>query len=198
MSMDTTAKAAQHINYPTKKGVNLAKRQESPLPLKKLVPALVLLLAALVLFAKFGVADPLARLQRIQNEAANLEAQRDILLEANAGYADLAREYAHVSSDWMTPDMRATVPAGRVLDVMETVLLPESRVRSISAARDAVSVQLTGITLTTASRLVTALYALPQVTDVQVNSAQTTEDNRNSSDITVLIRMVNAEEGGEH
>lgn len=183
--------------YPSKVTLNLAMREKSPFSPLKLIPLLVLLLAAAALFSKFAVADRLAAVQRVQADLNALQQHKAELEESTAGYDELLEEYNRYSISWMTEEESQLVLRGDLLALIEEELMPKSQVRSISISGNVISVELGGITLDDTAHLVQRLYQLPSVSNVAVYTASTKTESGDQASVFMVITTTQSEEGGQ-
>ena len=195
--MDIKLKKQKKVVYPSKTTMNLAMKEKSPFRPSRLIPPLLLVLALLGVFGKFAVVDRLAAVQEAQAQLAQLQEQRDTLLEATADFDDLSLAYAKYSHDWMTPEMLAAIPGGEILDLVQQYIMPVATVRSVDSSGSIIALQLGGLDLAGTSQLVDTLYALPTITDVQVNTAESKHPSAKVNDVTLVITMGTPEEGGK-
>lgn len=183
--------------YPSKTTLNLAMRERSPFTPVRLVPLLLCLAAAAVLFGKFAVADRLAAVGRAQAELAALRQQTEALVTATAGYDELLEQYSRYSVDWMTDAEKENLPRTQMLELIEGELMPVSQVRSFAASGNILSVEMGGITLDDTSRIVQKLYQRADVTNVAVYTASTKTEQGDQVAVSMVITMAQPQEGGQ-
>lgn len=176
--------------------MNLAMKEPSQFRPTKLIPLLLILIVLAGLFSKFAVADRLAGVDRAQAELAALQQREAELEEATAGFDALSEEYARYSTGWMTEDEQAAVAKVEMLSLVESELMPGSRVRQASASGNILSVELGGVTLEDTSRFVQSLYQRPDVTNVAVYTASTKDELGAQAAVSLVITMSRGSEGG--
>ena len=88
------------VQYPSKKTMNFVHHQ-SGINLKKLIPALVLVLIIGALFAKFAILDPLAKRDVALGELTDKQTQLALINGKLTGYEELAQQYGRYSYGWM-------------------------------------------------------------------------------------------------
>lgn len=181
--------------YPSKTTLNLAMKEKSQFHPKRLVPLLVLLLAAAALFGKFAVADRIAAVYQAQAELSALNAQISDLQRATADFNDVSDQYRRYSVGWMTGEEQAMVDRVELLDLLEEELMSAGGVLGLTGSGNLLAVQLTGVTLDDTSRIVERLYGRDDVENVQVYSATTGEKTGDSATVSLIITMT--AKGGE-
>ena len=192
--LDLSKDLAAGKNMPSKKGINLAKREEKTISFKKLLPWLLLVLVVMAALAKFGVIDRFETLRQAQAEAEAADTQKLMAMQAVKDYNDVEAEYRRYAVDWMGAQEAAHVSRETVLALVKEELLPCGRVLSLSSSANGLSVSMSGLSLKQASELVNTLSARKEVSKVTFGSA--TQQNGEDQDliITFSISMINPEE----
>lgn len=192
--LDLSKDLAAGKNMPSKKGINLAKREEKTISFKKLLPWLLLVLVVMAALAKFGVIDRFETLRQAQKEAEAADTQKLMAMQAVKNYNDVEAEYRRYAVDWMGAQEAAHVSRETVLALVKEELLPCGRVLSLSSSANGLSVSMSGLSLKQASELVNTLSARKEVSKVTFGSA--TQQNGEDQDliITFSISMINPEE----
>ena len=183
--------------YPSKVTLNLAMKEKSQFAPGKLIPLLLVLIVLASLFGKFAVADRLAEVDLAQAELNALQQRKANLEAATAGYEELSQEYARYSTGWMTEDEQAAVTRAEMLSLIESELMPGSRVQRVSASSNILSVELSGVTLEDTSRFVKRLYQRPDVTNVAVYTASTKYEPGIQATVSMVITMTRVSKGGD-
>ncbi len=181
-------------NIPSKKGINLAKREESTLSFKKLLPWLLVALVLLAALGKFGVMDRYEKLRQAKVEAEAADTQKLAAMKAVKDYNDVEAEYRRYAVDWMGAQEAAHVSRETVLALMKEELMPCGNVLSMNSSANSLSVSMSGLSLKQASELVTTLSTRKEVSKVTFGSA--TQQNGEDQDlvITFSISLINPEE----
>ena len=182
--------------YPSKTTLNLCIKEKSPLNPGKLIPLLILVLLLAVAFCKFAVVDRIQNTNAVQSELSALRSHRDGLKTYLEDYDDVAVEFSRYSLGWMDDSERVLVKRTEMLDLVESMLMPYSRVRSVSASGNTISITLSGVTLKDTSRFVEALYARDDVDNVTVYTASTNASQTTQAAVSMVITMKHVE-GGE-
>ena len=176
--------------------MNLAMKEKSQFAPAKLIPLLLLLIVLSAVFGKFAVADRLVKVERAQSELAALQQRKANLTVSTAWYEELSEKYARYSTGWMTEDEQAAVTRMEMLSMVESELMPGSRVLCESASGNVLSVELSGVTLEDTSRFVQNLYQRPDVTNVAVYTASTKDEPGAQATVSLVITMTHVSEGG--
>lgn len=174
---------------PSKQTMNFA-RHKSNINFAKLIPILVLVIAAALLFAKFGFLDQLDKVAAANNE---LSAKQDLYLaksEQLKDYDALANEYGRYSYGWMTDSETG------IVDRMDTIKLIRDKIMSLAVVEDyavnenVLTLNVHGITLNQASDIVKDLESSSIVESATVYSAAA-EDG---SEASIYMRVILAKE----
>ncbi len=179
--------------------LNLANYDKKKLSLPKFILILVLILAAVVLFAKFLVIDRFVELDRTQAEASALQSQ------INANYAQIrelsgvTEEYAHYTYSGMTADELALVSRVDVMDMIGRVILPYASVSSWTLQGNTLVMSVYNTTLNRLNQIVSVVNQEPIVNYSFMQSAATvnSRDEILSSEVaaqlTVYLQIPDAE-----
>lgn len=178
-------------NYKT--GINLAQKEESAIPLRKLIPWLIVILIGAAALSKFGVMDRLNKLNKAEGQAEEAQFQLELAQKALANYAEVEAEYRRYSIGWMGDTEAAYIKRVDMLSLIQKELLPAARLLDVASTPTALSVSVSGISLRAASELVTKLSARDDVSLVTFGSAQTKTGDDTNLVITFSINMVNPE-----
>ena len=192
--LDLSKDLAAGKNMPSKKGINLAKREEKTISFKKLLPWLLLVLVVMAALAKFGVIDRFETLRQAQKEAEAADTQKLMAMQAVKNYNDVEAEYRRYAVDWMGAQEAAHVSRETVLALVKEELLPCGRVLSLSSSANGLSVSMSGLSLKQASELVNTLSARKEVSKVTFGSATQQNGEDQDLNITFSISMINPEE----
>ena len=187
---------AKKKEYPSKTTLNLCVKEKSQFNPARVLPFVAILIIAIAAFAKFGVIDRIQKTNDIESEIFTLKKERDDLKASLSGYDEIASEYNRYSVGWMTSDEKALVRRSDMLDLVEDMLMPDSEVRRISINDNMISVTLTGVDLKKTASFVEKLYARDDVENVAVYNASTKHDDTYQTDVSMIITMKQAEEGG--
>ena len=181
---------------PSKKTMNFA-RHTSSFNLKKMMPLLIVLAIVIVLFAKFGLIDQLAKKSDAYAQLSQKQEELAAYGLKLAEYDELADKYGRYSYGWMSEDEVSIVDRLDVIALIEKIVMSNATVENYSVNNNVVSINISGINLNEASSIVNALEADPLVQSVSVNSASApdAETARIFMNIT-LAKEVDANEEG--
>ncbi|MDD4075773.1 MAG: hypothetical protein PHC80_06745 [Eubacteriales bacterium] len=161
--------------YPTKTTLNLGEKPKSINSPSRAIPLFLFLLLCIAAFSKFAVADKLAEAVRAEAIAMQAENELAAIRGQTADYENVRAEYdRRVFPALMMEDaMRAD--AMEILEMLETRLMPQARVRAFSVQEPVITLQLSGVSLRQTAHLVKTLESSPLVASVMVYTAGTEE-----------------------
>ena len=144
------------VQYPSKKTMNFVHHQ-SGINLKKLIPALVLVLIIGALFAKFAILDPLAKRDVALGELTDKQTQLALINGKLTGYEELAQQYGRYSYGWMNETEVSMVSRMDVLQLVEQEIATKAIIDNIAVNNNVLTLNIHGITLEQASTMVRSL-----------------------------------------
>ena len=149
-------KTKKAVQMPSKKTMNFVHHQ-SAINLKKVVPVVLVILAAAAVFTKFGILDPLekknaalAELQLKQDQLAAIETRLE-------GYDELEQEYGRYSYGWMDETEVNMVSRMDVLNLVEQQIADKAYIDNLAVNNNVLTLNIHGITLEQASAMVKSL-----------------------------------------
>ena len=158
------------IVAPSKKTMNFVHHQSSFNP-KKVIPIVLIVLIVAAVFLKFGVLDmldkkaaALADLDQKQQQLALVEAKLE-------GYDELAMEYGRYSYGWMNDTEVNMVSRMDVLNLIEKKISPKATIDNFAVNNNVLTMNIHGITLEEASKMVKSLEATELVESASVYNA---------------------------
>ena len=144
------------VQYPSKKTMNFVHHQ-SGINLKKLIPALVLVLIIGALFAKFAIRDPLAKRDVALGELTDKQTQLALINGKLTGYEELAQQYGRYSYGWMNETEVNMVSRMDVLQLVEQEIATKAIIDNMAVNNNVLTLNIHGITLEQASTMVRSL-----------------------------------------
>ena len=144
------------VQMPGKKTMNFVHHQSS-FNLKKVLPVLVIILAIGVVFAKFGIMDPLAEKTAAYKELAQKQEQLAAINAKLTGYEELAKEYGRYSYGWMDETEVNMVSRMDVLHLVEEEISSKAYIDNLAVNNNVLTLNIHGITLEQASAMVKSL-----------------------------------------
>jgi hypothetical protein len=144
------------VQYPSKKTMNFVHHQ-SGINLKKLIPALVLVLIIGALFAKFAILDPLAKRDVALGELTDKQTQLALINGKLTGYEELAQQYGRYSYGWMNETEVNMVSRMDVLQLVEEEISSKAYIDNLAVNNNVLTLNIHGITLEQASAMVKSL-----------------------------------------
>ena len=155
---------------PSKKTMNFVHHQSS-INLKKLVPVVLVILIVAAVFVKFGVLDPLDKKTAALNELSLKQEQLAAVEAKLSGYDELAKEYGRYSYGWMNETEVNLVSRMDVLGLIESRIANKAIIDNIAVNNNVLTLNIHGITLEEASKMVKNLEASDLVSSAIVYNA---------------------------
>lgn len=165
-------------SYPTKTTMNFVR--EDVLENKRVVFGVFgIFLVFLVVFTKFGVIDPLNRMNAQESRYTSLQSQIDALQNNHSDYAKVKAEYNDLVGSFLSDEEKNSLNRPEVLDMIDQDIRPNVDVTSISIHDNQISVYTAETDLSTVSRTISTLQA-----DERNDYVTVTTTSSNSSDST--------------
>ena len=184
MAAKTKKKGA--ITAPTKKTMNFVHHQSS-INLKKLIPALVIVLVVGALFAKYGILDQLDKKTAAYNELAQKQEQLAAVNSKLAGYEELEKQYGRYSYGWMNENEVNLVSRMDVLELVEEKIAPAAVIENMAVNNNVLTMNIHGLTLDQASAMVKSLEQSELVVSATVYNAVAEEAEEASIFISIIL-----------
>lgn len=197
--MAETTKKTASVQIGKKKAVaskstmNLSLHQSSFQP-KRVIPVVLVIVIAALLFAKFGFMDPIAKKSAAYTDLAQ---KQDTLSKISAqlvDYDELADQYGRYSYGWLTETEASLVDRMDLLEILETTISPVAVVKDFAINNNIVAVNLSGITLDETSVLVKELESDPRIESVTVYSAKADDSDMKAQVAMTIIMQKEAAE----
>ena len=189
-------KAGKAAQYPTKRSVNLAKRDTNNQDIKTLVIGVILIIILCFLVVKFGISDQYARLSAAESEYAQVHTQYVDMQNSLKNYAQVEQKYHTYSRDWMTNSESTDVTVDRteVLDLIEQSLMSYGDINSFKVNANVVSVSMSGMNLSEISTMFSNLQAQPLVESANLNIASTQKSSTEALEFSITITLASQDE----
>lgn len=158
------------IVAPSKKTMNFVHHQSSFDP-KKVIPIVLIVLIVAAVFLKFGVLDMLNKKAAAQAELDQKQQQLALIEAKLEGYDELAMEYGRYSYGWMNDTEVNMVSRMDVLDLIEKKISPKATIDNFAVNNNVLTMNIHGITLEEASKMVKSLEATELVESASVYNA---------------------------
>lgn len=158
------------IVAPSKKTMNFVHHQSSFDP-KKVIPIVLIVLIVAAVFLKFGVLDMLDKKAAAQAELDQKQQQLALIEAKLEGYDELAMEYGRYSYGWMNDTEVNMVSRMDVLDLIEKKISPKATIDNFAVNNNVLTMNIHGITLEEASKMVKSLEATELVESASVYNA---------------------------
>lgn len=184
--------AKKPVKYPTKRTVNLAKRESHSQSVMTLSIGTAVIIVLVVLVVKFGVLDQLARQSAAESAYNTVHAQYTEMQSAVEKYPEVEEEYRTYSRKWMQQeDSGAFVSVDRqeVLDLMENCLQPYGTIKAVTISDDVMIVSMSGMNLQEISAMFEILQQQPIVKSADLTIASTEKTAGEDLDFSVTITL---------
>ncbi len=187
------------IKYPTKRTVNLAKRESKTKSIVTLVCGLIVIALLCGAVVKFGVVDQFDRLTAAESAYNSVHAQYVDMKDKVADYPEVEQEYRTYSRNWLTGDSGIGVRVDRteVLDLMEQYLASCGTVRTFLVEDDVILASMSDMNLEEVSAMFAELQRQPIVSSASLTIASTAKNTNEDLDFSITIILQAAAEEDE-
>ena len=173
MAEKTTPKKSLKKNavvVPAKKTMNFVHHQSSINP-KRLIPVIIILAIVVAVFVKVGILEPLDKKTAALNELSLKQEQLAAINIKLTGYDELAMEYGRYSYGWMNETEVNMVNRMDVLNLVEKEIATRAIIDNMAINNNVLTLNIHGITLEEASKMVKHLDASDLVSSAIVYNA---------------------------
>lgn len=168
------------VRLPSKRTINLASVNETNINLKIMIPAIIIVAAIAIGFAKFFVIDFYVKEAKAKKEVSDIQSQINDGYDRIAEFGDLVDLYAHYTYADMTEEELALVDRSQIISVMDRVLAAKLIIDQWTIRGNNLQVFVYGKTLQEINEISHSLYDDPSVEFCEVKTA--------STDINEMIR----------
>ncbi len=170
-SKPKSAKAKVSAAAPTKKTMNFSHHVSS-FDLRKMMPAIIVIVIVIALFAKFGIIDQLSKKTSAFAELSDIQTQQDVLNAKLKDYPELEKQYGRYSYGWMSEDEVSLVDRMEVYKLIESKIMDAAVIENFAVNGNVITMNMRGITLKEASAVVKDLESSDMVDSAYVYSAE--------------------------
>lgn len=170
-SKPKSAKAKVSAAAPTKKTMNFSHHVSS-FDLRKMMPAIIVIVIVIALFAKFGIIDQLSKKTSAFAELSDIQTQQDVLNAKLKDYPELEKQYGRYSYGWMSEDEVSLVDRMEVYKLIESKVMDAAVIENFAVNGNVITMNMRGITLKEASAVVKDLESSDMVDSAYVYSAE--------------------------
>ena len=170
-SKPKSAKAKVSAAAPTKKTMNFSHHVSS-FDLRKMMPAIIVIVIVIGLFAKFGIIDQLSKKTSAFAELSDIQTQQDVLNAKLKDYPELEKQYGRYSYGWMNEDEVSLVDRMEVYKLIESKVMDAAVIENFAVNGNVITMNMRGITLKEASAVVKDLESSDMVDSAYVYSAE--------------------------
>ena len=155
---------------PSKKTMNFVHHKSS-FNAKKVIPVLLVIIIIGAVFAQYGIITPLEKKSAALNELSLKQEQLAAVNAKLTGYDDLAKEYGRYSYGWMNDTEVNMVSRMDVLKLIESKVATKATIDNIAVNNNILTMNIHGITLENASKMVKSLEESDLVQSASVYNA---------------------------
>ena len=170
-SKPKSAKAKVSAAAPTKKTMNFSHHVSS-FDLRKMMPAIIVIVIVIGLFAKFGIIDQLSKKTSAFAELSDIQTQQEVLNAKLKDYPELEKQYGRYSYGWMSEDEVSLVDRMEVYKLIESKIMDAAVIKNFAVNGNVITMNMRGITLKEASAVVKDLESSDMVDSAYVYSAE--------------------------
>lgn len=176
---NTAGKKKKNTAVPTKQTINFVHSQRDLDP-KRIALAAAVVVILLAVVAKFGIIDQENKRTLAQSELAAQQTELAQVNEKLAGYDELAAEYGRYSYGLMNEREISLVDRMEALELLEDHVLKVATIEDFALNENVLTLNIHGVTLDRASKIVKELESSPLVESASVYSASA-EDAKEAS-----------------
>lgn len=170
-SKPKSAKAKVSAAAPTKKTMNFSHHVSS-FDLRKMMPAIIVIVIVICLFAKFGIIDQLSKKTSAFAELSDIQTQQEVLNAKLKDYPELEKQYGRYSYGWMNEAEASLVDPMEVYKLIESKVMDAAVIQNFAVNSNVITMNMSGITLMEASAVVKDLESSDMVDSAYVYSAE--------------------------
>ena len=170
-SKPKSAKAKVSAAAPTKKTMNFSYHVSS-FDLRKMMPAIIVIVIVIGLFAKFGIIDQLSKKTSAFAELSDIQTQQEVLNAKLKDSPELEKQYGRYSYGWMSEDEVSLVDRMEVYKLIESKIMDAAVIENFAVNGNVITMNMRGITLKEASAVVKDLESSDMVDSAYVYSAE--------------------------
>lgn len=171
---------------PNKKSMNFVNHQSS-FNYKRVLPLVIVLVIAVLVFFKFGILDQMQKKTDAINRLSQKQMQLSSLTGQLAEYDKLAAEYGRYSYGWMSEAEISTVDRLDVLDLVEEKIAKLATIENLAINNNVLTLNVRGITLTQAGDIVADLESSELVANASVYSASAESGQEASIFMSIVL-----------
>lgn len=161
------------IRLPSKKSINLAAVNDKKINWKIMIPAIILVAAVALAFAKFAVIDRFVAEAKAESEVSALQRKINDGYDQIADFGDLVDLYAHYTYSDMTEEELSRVDRSEIIAVMDRVLATDLVIDQWNIQGNKLQVFVYGKTLQEINLVSQKLYDEEGVEYLEVKTAST-------------------------
>lgn len=174
------------INLPSKKSINFISDRTTKVNRISII-AFVVFLLFLALFVKFGVIDPLARVNRAEAVYRSMEAQLNGYKEQLKDYDKIDAEYNEMVGSFLSETELSYLDRMDIIKMVEEDIKSRVAIQSITLSGNTVRVVTGMTTMNNVSDIVSVLDHDTRNSYVTVTTAQADSDNKEKVTANIVV-----------
>jgi len=168
--MKPTPKSKKGVVKANKRSMNFV-HHKSEFNVMKVLPVVLVLVAALSIFVRVGFLDMLDQKTTAYRNLASKQERLAAINTRLVDYEELANQYGRYSYGWMSEAEISLVNRLDVLNLVEEEITPYATLENLAVNNNVLTLNIYGITLEDASAMVKRLEESPLVANATVYSA---------------------------
>ncbi len=175
---------------PSKRTMNLYIKVKDGNSWQVFVPLAIFLALVVLCIYRLGVVDRLNKLNDLQQQNSQLEAQLNTLNEQIAKYPELEEEYRRFTTGYLREDEQGLLKRSRIFDMIDECTTNLATVKSISIENNQVGLVVDLVSLNDIEVLQDRLNALQNVDEIKVSTARGTNNVEVEGNIIFTVKRV--------
>ncbi len=182
---------------PSKRTMNLYIKVKDGNSWQVFVPLAIFLALVVLCIYRLGVVDRLNKLNDLQQQNSQLEAQLNTLNEQIAKYPELEEEYRRFTTGYLREDEQGLLKRSRIFDMIDECTTNLATVKSISIENNQVGLVVDLVSLNDIEVLQDRLNALQNVDEIKVSTARGTNNVEVEGNIIFTVKR-NTDSGSDN
>ena len=162
-------------SYPSKRTLNLVFHEKTMNSPTRVLPLFFLYLVLLGAFVKLAVLGPMEKANEAQAALRQAQGELARFQSYNADYDEVVERYNKYSNEYLNEDEKLIVDRTAVLALIESVVMNQAAVPSISISGQTCSLVITSVPLNVVSAIVEEMQRSPLVYFIAVSTAGTNQ-----------------------
>lgn len=177
--------------YPTKKYMNLYFKVDRTTAFTTALLYIVFIIVLLLGASKLLIYNKIHELEELQEISESLDMQIADYSKQMKGYNEVLKEFTRYSP---TEQEILLVNRMEILNLIDNIIRPVADISEISIEGNQMLVHFSGVTLDETAQIVEVLEESPMVKKTNVDTAFSSEKNRDIVDVSILIEVLKGDE----